>query len=510
MKLETKEISERIKDVKGIFYDVGTGILKITEELTETQFREILYWSRRRGYVRFANELPPSFYVSHREYFFKKTHLGSALSSFCKTFIIKGGDVFSGASSSPRFWLEWKIIFEVVNEKKASLGRFWHSLPYYDPMFGSFIKKVISKYVFEICEKNSCSFIYEASAMLEKEKECLPKHFYEDIGQILEETKEGLNDKEFSRLGLRIAHLSEEIFYPLEKPSLGLCEVKKNVQKRDNETINAKIKKTLEGTEKEKERSDIQGNHIETFPDKAKEKIEEVDEKLELKLDEQGKFCIRINGKSITIEERFFVDIVYLAVCRLKRKDGWCSYKDELKWAPRHLKDYPSGIRNVLEKGTYKGMGGKGILIETPAKTGRIRLGIFKASEESIIIDKTIRNFDSEHRDTVNKVLTDIEWDLDCKKASAQLSGKEIDDNAVLSTAERLGFDLDKIETTKLKPMIRHTYVIWKAVEELGWKFHDDTWRKKWKKFLGRYEKIISYGELEKETRKELGFDWKF
>ena len=58
--------------------------------------------------------------------------------------------------------------------------------------------------------------------------------------------------------------------------------------------------------------------------------------------------------------------------------------------------------------------------------------------------------------------------------------------------------------------MIRHTYVIWKAVEEMGWKFHNDTWRKGWKKFLRRYEKIISRGELKKETRKEIGFNWKF
>jgi len=42
LKLESEEISKRIKDVKGISYDDDSGVLTVKKEMTEKRFRESL------------------------------------------------------------------------------------------------------------------------------------------------------------------------------------------------------------------------------------------------------------------------------------------------------------------------------------------------------------------------------------------------------------------------------------------------------------------------------------
>lgn len=64
------------------------------------------------------------------------------------------------------------------------------------------------------------------------------------------------------------------------------------------------------------------------------------DEMLELDLDEFGKPTVKINGKKVTVKERFFVDLAYLAICKINKPDGWVDVKKELKWTERHIKDY--------------------------------------------------------------------------------------------------------------------------------------------------------------------------
>lgn len=109
VKLESKEILERIKDIKGIFYDDELGILTVTEKMTEKKFREVLYWSSIHGgdYGDFANTLFHLFHGTHHKYLFKEIHRGPGIRGW---FTIKGGyavHVFE------QFWLEWEATFDV-------------------------------------------------------------------------------------------------------------------------------------------------------------------------------------------------------------------------------------------------------------------------------------------------------------------------------------------------------------------------------------------------------------
>lgn len=275
-KLESNEISERIKDIKGIFYDDDSGVLTVTEEMPEKKFREILNWSRIHDYGNFAGALCNLFKDTHYEYFFEKTHWGSRPDSISRFFIIEGGNIFSGAYPCPEFWLEWKATFEVVNQKEALKERFWNDLFYYEILIKSSISEAMSKYIFEVYEENRCSFIYEASAMLEKEKECLPNPFYVDLWQILAEAKEDLNNNEFFiQRGLKIEYLHEKIFYPIQKPYLGLCEISKNAQEKASAEIYgpiiAKIEKALEETKKEE--IEVKNEESPTTGSKVKKEI---------------------------------------------------------------------------------------------------------------------------------------------------------------------------------------------------------------------------------------------
>jgi len=277
VELETKEILEKIKEIKGIFYDDKSGVLTVTEEMPEKKFRGILNWSRIHGYGNFAGTLRSLFKDTHYEYFFEKTHWNPRPDSISPFFIIEGGNIFSGAYPCPKFWLEWRATFEVANEKEALKERFWNDLFYYETLIESSISEAMSNYIFEVYEENRCSFIYEASAMYEKERECLPNPFYLSLWQILGEAKESLNNNPkqraainfFIQRGFKIEYLSEKIFYPIQKPYLGLCEISKNVQEKASagiyKPIIAKIEKTLEETKKEEIGEEIEVKNEESL-----------------------------------------------------------------------------------------------------------------------------------------------------------------------------------------------------------------------------------------------------
>jgi len=226
-----------------------------------------------------------------------------------------------------------------------------------------------------------------------------------------------------------------------------------------------------------------------------------VEEKLELGLDDLSKPYVKINGKGITINERFFVDLAYFAVSKLKRPDGWVDLKKELKWTERHIKDYPSDLKDVLEKGSYNKPADKGVFLDRLAGQGKIRLGIFKADPRCIIINENLRNFESEHRWTVKKTIDDIFWELDCRKAG----GREIDFQMTKEVMDKLRFDREKIELQELRPMLRHVFVISQAVKIMGWKFHDAQWLREWKKFLKQCDKFYELLKYNPKEREEIG-----
>jgi len=225
--------------------------------------------------------------------------------------------------------------------------------------------------------------------------------------------------------------------------------------------------------------------------------VKEVDEKLELKLDEQRKPCVIINGKNIPIKERFFVDLVYLAACKLKRKNGIVDVRCELLWNERHIKDYPGGLKDILEKGSYSKEIDRKYFIGR--HHNKISLGIFKADPKCIIINENVRQFDSEHRNTVKKVIKGISWDLDNKEAEDK--EKNFDDPES-EASKQLKLDLQKIEKQELIPILRHKFVIENAVKILGWKFQDNTWHKEWKIFLKKCDRIYELAGYDKEYRK--------
>lgn len=497
VELENRKILERIKDIKGIFYNDELGVLTVTEEISEKKYREILYWLRINGYDDFANVLLCLFEDTHEKYFFERTHSNSELDSWHRDFMIKGGNIFFAGGICPVFWLEWDATLEVVNKKQALAG-FWIALFTYELMVENIINRVMSKYIFEVYEKNRCSFIYKASDMLKKEKEYLPNPFYKNIGQILEEAEKVLNTKKmFTQFGLKITDLRDKTFYPLQKFSLGLGEIKKNSQKKVYELIIAKVKKAkaLEETKKEKKESKIQDNHMKISLGELKKGTEKADEKLELELDKQGKPSIRINGKSITIEERFFVDLVYLAAAKLKKANSWVDIKKELKWSKRNIKDYPTDLKKSLEKGIYNKEVNRESFLERIPKQGKVRLGVFT----DIFINKNLRKFNSEHLRTVKETIDDISYDLECHKAGGERITTEITNAAV----DKQEINLDKIDEQELRPMLRHVFVVLQAVKIMGWEFHNPTWFKEWKGFLKKCLKIYELAEFDNKHQKD-------
>ena len=514
--LESEEILGEIKDIKGIFYDDDSGVLTVTEEMSYKRFREILYWLRMRGYGKFGDAVRGLFRVTHNGSFLKEAI--PKLSS-CGRLIIEGGNVFTGGHLLLPFWMEWEC---TINVKKGSETKSWDMFffNFLEDTIESFIKSAMMKYIFEIYEENKCSFIYEVSAMLKKEKESLPNPFYEDIGHVLEEARQSLNnDNAFSFYGLKVKALCEKTLqpmqklYPFKKPfsSLGLGEVKEKTEGKDTAKfygpIFVKIGKALGKTKIEEERSEIQDNHMEASPDKAKKKIEDVDEKLELELDERGKPRVRINGKSITIEERFFVDLVYLAAYKLKRKDGAVDVRRDLRWNDEHCKHYPDDLRDKLEQGNYNKKIDRKSFIER--YRNKISLGIFKADPKCIVIKENICNFVSKHRGTVEKAFENISWDLDRKKAGGKEKGFDDLESEASKNLEPTLVDLfvDKIEKQELKPMIRHIFVIANAVKILGWKFQNAAWRKEWKHLLGKCDRIykLAGSEYDERYRTDVG-----
>jgi len=229
--------------------------------------------------------------------------------------------------------------------------------------------------------------------------------------------------------------------------------------------------------------------------DKIKTKIEGTDEKLELGLDELGKPLVRINGKNITIEERFFVDLVYLAATKLKKANSWVDIKGELKWSERNIKDYPSDLKKLLEKGNYNKQFNRDSFLERLPRQGKIRLGVFK----DIFINKNLHKFKSEHRVTVRDTIENILWDLDCHKAGGKRLTTEIA-NAAVNKQE---INLDKIDEQKLRPMLRHVFVVMQAVKIMGWKFHDPEWFDKWKNFLKKCLKVYELADFDNKYQKD-------
>jgi hypothetical protein len=232
-----------------------------------------------RGYGEFGKALRRLFRGTHNESFLKET-TPELLS--CGRLTIEGGNVFTGGHFLLPFWMEWECI---INVKKDAKTKSWDMFffNFLEDTIESFIKSMMMKYIFEVYEENKCSFIYEVSAMFKKEKESLPNPFYEDIGHILEEARQALNNNNiFSSCGLKVKALCEETLqpiqklYPFKKPfsSLGLGEIKKNVE--GNETaeiygpIFTKIRKALEGIKKE----EIKVKNEETITTEGKGKKE--------------------------------------------------------------------------------------------------------------------------------------------------------------------------------------------------------------------------------------------
>lgn len=217
------------------------------------------------------------------------------------------------------------------------------------------------------------------------------------------------------------------------------------------------------------------------------------DEKLELGLDGEEKPYVRINGKDIITEERFFVDLVYLAATKLKKANAWVDIKKELKWSERNIKDYPSDLRELLEKGNYKTAINRESFLERIPKRGKIRLGIFK----DVLINKNLRKFKSEHLSTVEDTIDGI--DLDCCKAG----GQELTTETMDAIVDKQEINLVKIDDQKLKPMLRHVFVISQAVRIMGWKFHDPKWFKEWKSFLKKCLKVYELAEFDNKYQKD-------
>jgi hypothetical protein len=261
------------------------------------------------------------------------------------------------------------------------------------------------------------------------------------------------------------------------------------------EALKLKILKNLESDMQEM-RDLLKGKSVEGLKSVAYE-----DEMLELDLDEFGKPTVKINGKKVTVKERFFVDLAYLAICKIKKPDGWVDVKKELKWTERHIKDYPSDLKDVLEKGSYNKPADKSVFLDRLVGQGKIRLGIFKADPQCIIINENLRNFESEHRWTVKKTIDDIFWELDCRKAG----GREIDFQMTKEVMDKLRFDREKIELQELRPMLRHVFVISQAIKIMGWKFHDAQWLREWKKFLKQCDEFYELLKYNQKEREEIG-----
>lgn len=187
----------------------------------------------------------------------------------------------------------------------------------YERTINSCIRGEMSEYVFEVYGENKCSYFYRSKDIDNDKDGPLPPPVYKRLSKLFSKVEKDLNNKIFIPKGLFIFTLNVKRFHPIEN-ILGksyysglykIAEENKKLEVENNpnfhDIVKIKIKKALEETKINKERSEIQDNHIEVSPDKAKKKIGEVDEKLELGLDELGKPCVRINGKSITMEERF-------------------------------------------------------------------------------------------------------------------------------------------------------------------------------------------------------------
>jgi len=219
---------------------------------------------------------------------------------------------------------------------------------------------------------------------------------------------------------------------------------------------------------------------------------------LELSVNEMGKPIAKINGKNITIKERFFVDLAYLAAHKLKRQSKWVDVRKGLMWTERHIKDYPTDFKETLERGAY--LNAKDNVLERLKGQGMVRLGVFNSG--AIIINENLCNFVSKHYWTVKKTIDDISYDLSCRKAG----GRKIDSKTTDEAIENQEINLEKIDTQELRPMIRHTYVMMQTANLMGWKYHDTEWIKEWKGFLRKCERI--YGLVSdvkyEETRKYL------
>ena len=523
-----KEFIDEIKQLEKVNYNEKKRLLMVDETISEREKTEFLFlislYRHEEAFIFLLNDL--------------ESHLNRKPDPKQLYKNLNGKGVFGGFDT-PRFWLEWKALYSyhIIDSFSGLIDR----PMYYQLLTNKRIQFGIMKYVLEVGDLNSVSMFYDAFAFSDKDRkmpiEPLPLvdfnyilnkviNYWSCRNPILAEEKELFvrNSGHIYWDGIEITSISAIAYGPIDKPCLGLWKLKKHSKRgiitESHKSILSKIDKIRDEQRESmiefhkiremrgKARESMINNDIpRTIPSQELQSIEQVvketDEKLELELDERGKPCVRINGKSITIEERSFVDLVYLAASKLKRKDGIVDVSRELRWNDRHVRDYPDDLRNILEKGNYSKKIDRKSFIDK--HHNKISLGIFKADPKCIIIKENICKFDSEHRETVKKVIEKISWDLSYKEVADKEIYSDIESEANKKLKLKLEDSVDKIEKQELKPMLRHIFVIANAVKILGWKFQDVAWHRQWKSFLKKCDRSYEEAGYTKQQREDMG-----
>jgi len=243
-----REFIRKIKELEKVDYDEKRKILKIDTKISEKETKELLFLIDLFGYEDLLYLLRE--YERHLS--FKK---GKKSLYQQKGYGLGGKGVFSGLFS-PRFWLEWEAMYYMADVEKAWLSRVIDAPICYQILINDKIKSGLLKYMLEVGEKNSASWIYNAGAMLNKEEKILPKPlplilFKEQkmppkslplmiLGDILTEIKdERLNQYcIINEAGITIELLRVIAYGPIDEPYLGLWKIKKDfVKKKTDEEI---------------------------------------------------------------------------------------------------------------------------------------------------------------------------------------------------------------------------------------------------------------------------------
>lgn len=286
--LPDDDFLEIIRNTQGIFYNKNKAIFTLTESLPEIKFRQIIYWLRKDDYKKnfysgIESILITLFEKIHQKDFFINWARESRSSRFA--YLLPGADIFCGFDPSPAFWLEWEIFFTIIDPIKAQSNYFWCN-PYsqHESIINKIIDSIVSKYMLEVGDEDSCSPIYERQSIYgEKNKEGTPEPKYEMLDELLVEAAKEINLIYREKYGMEGNFFADPFCQPFEQPCLGLWKIKKDMddftKAKTCEQIAAKFKKPSEekkqnAAENNKESPTIESKakkEVNIFPDKPQD-----------------------------------------------------------------------------------------------------------------------------------------------------------------------------------------------------------------------------------------------